>query len=310
MTDNRSTAWKPFTRGSADGFSMLELMVAMAVAGLLLSAAVSATYSSRRSFTADQNRTRINQNLRSALALLGNEIRQSGERLPSDFPVLEIVDGTSGAPDRLIVRRNLLDQVLPVCQDLVAGSLDNELAIADSGMTPPQGCVPLPDGDTNGWPDNVDPWRTFRSDRGGATPAYVYNPVSRFGEWFVYDQDGATAVDLGKGNSDTWVYDYPLTEQCRVYALEQRAYELDTGVLRFFLDAGAGAAINVAAEITDFQARAILADGSIVDDFDSSADWTSLLAVEITLTGEATFDGRTLSRSVTSRYFPRNVLSN
>ena len=113
MADGRSTRSSPCTRSCADGYTLIELLVALAVASALLGATLAVAMSSRESYTTDQNRTRTNQNLRAALDLVGIEIRQSGERLPSDFPALEIVDGAEGAPDRLILRRNLLDEVLP-----------------------------------------------------------------------------------------------------------------------------------------------------------------------------------------------------
>ena len=312
MADGRSTRSRPSIRGSADrarGYSLIEVLTALAVASVALGAALTLTLSSREGYTNDQNRTQINQNLRGSLDLMGIEVRQAGERLPSDFPALEIGDGTSGAPDTLTLRRNLVDIVLPVCGDLSQGSTDSEVQVADSGGSPAQGCQPLPDTDGNGWPDNIDAWRSYLASRGGSTWAYVYNPVAHAGEWFEYDGDGSDADHLSRGDGEAWLRDYGVNQQCRIYLLEQRVYRLQGDLLQFLFNADDQNPINLGAGILDFQAIARFADGSVSTQLDASTSWAGLSAIEITLTGESRFDGRTLTRDLTARFFPRNVLS-
>lgn len=286
---------------------MIEFLVALTVAALLLAATLTIVLSTQRTYAKDQDRTEVNQSLRSSLDLIGLEIRRAGERLPVDLPAVELVDGGGGS-DTLILRRGRDIPALPLCQALVGGGSTSEIAVADGGASPPHGCVPLPDANADGYPDDVDAWRGARATAGGALWAYVFNPTSRLGEWFLYDGDGVAATALAKGNADTWVNDYALSEQCRLYLLDERRYSLNGGVLRFHVDQDSSNPVNVSAGITDLQARVVLEDGTVLDSFDGSIPWSRLAAVELTLVGAATSDGRTTTRSVSSRFLPRSVL--
>jgi len=310
MAERRSTHWRPSSRGCAEtGFTLVELLVALMVGTLLMGVALTITLSTRRGYAADQGRVRVNQQLRSSLDLVGVQIRQAGERLPFDFPALEVHDGADGAPDELILWRNLLDDVLPLCATLPNGGTGTDVRAAE-GAGPPQGCNALPDDDGDGFPDNIGRWRAFRDSRGGSVWAYVYNPVDRLGEYFLYDDDGTTSNFLHRGDGGAWAREYDVDQQARIYLLEQRRYGLDGGTLNFELDQGNGDRIHLSSNITDFQVRAVLDDGTILDELNSNDDWTALSAIEITLTADAEVDGRTTTRTVSTRFFPRNVLSN
>jgi type IV pilus assembly protein PilW len=280
------------------------------LAVLIVGSALTVALSSRDVLTADERRTRLNQTLRGTLDLLGIDVRQAGERLPADFPAIEIVDGTGGAPDALVLRRNLLDEVLPLCETLTAGEVADEVLVAVSGSSPPQGCAPVADDDGDGWPDNIGTWRAHRIANAGQVNAYVYNPVAAVGEWFVFDGDGTTALQLHKGNADPWQATYEIDQQGRVYMLEQRTYELAGGVLQFTRDTDTGNPVHVNANLVDFQVRAVMTDGSIQDGLGPTDDWTDLRSIEVTV--EARTDGGDgeMTRALTARFFPRNILSN
>ena len=85
-----STPSKPSFRGSADGFSLFELLVAMMVTGVIAGATLSIALSSHGMFETDRHRTTINQNLRAGLDMVGIDVRQAGERLPFDAPAVDI----------------------------------------------------------------------------------------------------------------------------------------------------------------------------------------------------------------------------
>ncbi len=299
----------PCSRSCASGFTLLELLVALAVAGVLVGSALTIALSSRDMMTADEQRTRLNQSLRGGLDLLGIDIRQSGERLPDDFPAIEIVDGASGAPDTLVLRRNLLDEVLPLCETLTATTVQDTVRVADDGADPPQGCAPVGDDDGDGWPDNIGSWRGYRLIGGGAAPVYVYNPVDRVGEWFLFDDDAESNVELHKGNDDPWQTTYEIDQQARVYMLEERRYGLADDLLQFTLDMETEP-VHVSAYLTDFQVRAVMDDGSMLDTFDADDDWTRLRSIEVSVEARVEDGEEGMTRRLTARFFPRNILSN
>jgi prepilin-type N-terminal cleavage/methylation domain-containing protein len=151
---------KRSSRGCTEGFTLIELLVALMVTGIIAAATLTIALNTRGMFETDQHRTTINQNLRAGIDLLGIDVRQAGERLPFDAPAVQITDGSGGAPDVLILSRNMLDYVLPVCKDISAGSSSDSIFVArinipGSGKIP-QGCKPVPDENGNGWPDNMD----------------------------------------------------------------------------------------------------------------------------------------------------------
>src|SRR5262245_36038760 len=117
MPGARSSRSSPCSRSCASGFSLLEMLVAMSVVLLVAAAAMSMAQSSRRLYNSDGARVAVDQNLGIGMNMLGIDVRQAGERVQADLPAIEIVDGVSG-PDTLIIRRSLLDAVLPVCKTI------------------------------------------------------------------------------------------------------------------------------------------------------------------------------------------------
>jgi type IV pilus assembly protein PilW len=300
---------EPPPRGAAGGFTLVELLVALAVGGLVLGGALAITLATRGMVWSDQARTRIHQDLRASIDLIGIDVRQAGERLPGDFPAVELVDG-GGPPDRLVLRRNLLDVVLPLCETLTAGEVDDEIRIAGGGPPIPRGCNPVPDSDGDGWPDNVGQWRSWRLAQGGAMRAYLFNPISREGEWLVNDDDGSTAEFLANGTGAGWAHDYPADQLCRIYVLEERVYEMSADVLQAKAGDDLAVPFNLAGDLIGFEVRAHLVDGGILDALDATGEWTELETLEVTLTKTGTVGAREKSRSVTGRFLPRNILSN
>lgn len=308
MPVESSTRPNPSSPSCADGFSLIELLVAMLVSSVVAGAALSVMLSTRELLSKDQTRARISQDLRLGLDLLGVDVRQTGERLPEDFPAVEIVDGGGGS-DTLILRRNLLDTVLPVCKKITKDTTTAEVRIAKGGTPPPQGCDRVPDTNADGWPDNLEIWRDYRDAHGGAVKAYIFNPVKNKGEFFVFDGDGSTTDYIHKADTGTWVNTYKVKQQCRIYIVEERRYTLNGDVLQYAVNEDTSSPRGVLHGVTDFQVRAEMSDGSVVSALAAADEWSDLAAVEIGVSGEVTVDGELLQRTVTSRFYPRNVLS-
>jgi hypothetical protein len=91
--------------------------------------------------------------------------------------------------------------------------------------------------------------------------------------------------------------------------LEERTYSLQGDVLQFLINGDAAAPVNLVTRMLDFQVRAFLEDGSVQDTFDTTDAWADLQSIEISVTAEMTSRGRTTTRTLISRFFPRNVLS-
>lgn len=306
------TRRNPCSRSSADGFSLVELLVAMVVTSVIAAAVLSVTLASRRMLRKDQQRSQVNQDLRLGLDLLGIDIRQAGERLPADFPAMEIVNGSSGAPDMLIIRRNLLDQVLPVCGKVTEATSTSEVRISQVTVppdVPPKGCSPVADDDGDGWPENLEPWRDLRDGNGGIVKAYIFNPVKHWGEFFLYDGDGSDTQYIHKADTGNWLHTYEVTQQCRIYIIQERRYALNGDVLELVLDEDAGTTQRLLHGVTDFQIQAVMSDGSVADLLSVTDRWADLAALNVILTAESEESGEPMTREVSARFFSRNVLS-
>lgn len=294
------------------GFTIVELLLALTITVMIGGAALAVALSTQGMFALDQARMDVNQNLRSGMDLLGIDVRQAGERMPWDAPALELIDGASGAPDQLILRRNLLDYVLPMCKDINSGSSADSIFVARKKITGriPQGCAEVPDLDGDGWPDNMQEWRQYRLDNGGEVLAYIYNPVTAQGEFFVYDDEDNSTFHLHKANGDPWLYDYDVEENSRIYIIEQREYRLVNHLLQCVINGDTANALNLVNHIEDFQGRALFQDGSSQASLGPSDPWTDLAALEITLDGRVDLNKTTMDRTLTTQFFPRNILSN
>jgi len=79
-------------RANFRGFSLVEILVAMVVSGLVLSGIYSTYQSQQRSYILQEDIAQVQQNLRAAMYLLTRELRMAGFN-PSGSAVAGIVDG-------------------------------------------------------------------------------------------------------------------------------------------------------------------------------------------------------------------------
>jgi type IV pilus assembly protein PilW len=293
-------------RGSP-GLTLVELLVALAVGMVIAVTALTLALGARRIYDADEARTSLNQQLGGTMTMLVADIRQAGERLGGDFPALEILDGASGAPDQLILRRNLDQTVLRVCSDTSAPDLEIDIAQTSS---PVQGCAVVPDDDGDGWPENLQAWRAYRQAAGGSVRAYIYNPVTGQGEFFDYVAEDAGNYRIRANSGTSWSYSYPVNQLCRLYLLEERRYRLSGDMLQIELNGDPATPLRLAAGFDDFQASALFQDFSEQDSLGPADGWADLRAVRLELSGTARHGGELLRRSWTNEVMPRNVLSN
>jgi type IV pilus assembly protein PilW len=288
--------------------TILELLVAAVVGLLLVAMTMGATIANQNIYQLDLSRTRLNQNIRGAVELIGVDIRQAGERLPSGFPAIEIVNGASGASDELVLRRNVLDEVLTVCEDIAAGSSDGRIFLTSSSAGASPACV------YGGQTANYTAWNTFRTEKGGSTTVYIYNLAANVGEFveFTSETDSGATMYIEQ-TSGAFVNAYTANNSA-VYALEEWRYRLDSfsanaDILQVVQNNDTANPMNVVFGLSDFQVQAILQDGSSLDTFTAADDWSDLEAIQIIVSGTEQTGKQPVTSTLTSRFFPRNILS-
>jgi len=296
------------------GFTIVELLLAAGIAVVVLGLALGLVITNRKVYDLDRARTALNQNLRSSLDLIGADVRQAGESLGVDFPAIEIVD--RGDADELVLRRNLLDEVLPVCMP-VSGN-QNDVFINSPGASGHGGpaCTKV-DGNGNGWDDRHEAWRSYRCEQDGVpgcqdnsrerVRAFIYDPSSGQGEWFDYVADDMSQFKIHKDPSPPWSRSYP--QNSRLYLLEERRYRLVGDVIELVKNGDVQNPQSLVDRIDKFRVRARMTDGSWKDELGAGDDWTAIASVEIKVTGSVALRGRALERTLEGKFLPRNVLS-
>ncbi len=247
-------------------------------------------------------RTRLTQNLRGTLDIIGTDIRIAGENLSAAFPAVLVTNGTSGASDTLTIRRNLLDEVLPLCTAIASGSTVTSAFFAIPGTV--SGCT------YSGHTNDFNAWRNYRINNGTIIDAFIYNTVAKSGEFFKHtgETNSGTSYSLTRA-AGTWGASYAVGATA-IYALEEWTYRLNGGILQVIQNRDNANPLNVSFGITNFQVAAIMQDGSTKSSFVATDAWNTIAQLQIDITGEDRYAGRTIIKTVTGKFFPRNVLSN
>lgn len=308
---------RPFSRscdevgpGSA-GYTLLELLLAMTIMLIASAMALSAAFGARRLYDADAARNELNQTLRSATDMIAAEVRQTAERLPTDFPAVELVDSVAG--DRLTLRRHLVETTLQSCTNLAIAAVRIDVGLP-AGVA---NCSILADNDGDGFPDNIQEFREYRLANGTdtspkvLTQGYIYDPGTRLGEWFSFENE---ELDTGNGRwflrlSAGLAGSYPAANQPRIYILDETRYDLTARTIELRRNGVVGAPLGVIDEIDEFQVALLLQDSTIVTAFTVNDDWSQIQSVQLQLAGQRTVRNRTVTRTMTADILPRNILS-
>jgi hypothetical protein len=304
---------KRSTPSCSDGLTIIELLVGLTITLGVTTAGFALARSGLSLYESDHGRIRLHQNLRAAHDSFAADIRQAGERLGEDFPAIEIRDGAAGAPDELILRRNLLGTVLTSCRDVEDD--DFQIYIAELVGPPTLPCTPVPDDNGDFWPDNHGTWRNYRMTHGFvldgelAVLAYLYNPQTGQGEFFPYWWDEPATATIEAHPDHVWQFDYPAADQPRVYILEERRYRLNGDLLQLIINADDTNPLSLVDQIVDLQLAATMQDGSQLASFGFADVWSDLRAIDLTLRGRRGEGDRTVTTEWASEIVPRNVLS-
>jgi prepilin-type N-terminal cleavage/methylation domain-containing protein len=111
------------------GFTLVEMLVGMALTSILAIIATQAITSVSKNFTQDQNTTANSQKMSLVLEIIGREIRQAGEFVTDDdFPVIQVKPrGTKGAS--IIIYRAISEPIY-LCKQYTTGAAITELTFA------------------------------------------------------------------------------------------------------------------------------------------------------------------------------------
>lgn len=291
--------------------TLLEVLVASTISLGVLGMMITMVVSNRSAYTSDLARTRLHQNIRSAFDVLSSEVRQAGERLPFSFPAILIVDGASGAPDQLTLRRNLLDQSLILCQALTTATVGGNFPISSSTAGLPPAC-------TYGQQSTAyNAWRAFRTAQGGSYRTFVYDMGSHLGEFFVYNTEADSGTSqLIHSTAAHWANNYTLGTTS-AYAINEWTFKLSsvagqTDLLQIIENGDTANPKNVVYGVQNIQFSALMTDGTTKTSFAATDNWGLIQSISVTITGSDTYDNgrKTVSATLRTDLFPRNVLSN
>ena len=302
-------AWRRYIRASASGFSLVELLVAITIGSVMCAMAVSGVLANRKLYQHDLARTRLTQDLRSSLEFLGVNIREAGENLPESVPAVEVVDGADGAPDELILRRSLIDEVPKLCQPISAGSAITSIYFAYPGTE--AGCT------YSANEGNYQAWYDYRVAHDGVIDAYIYDPYTQLGEFFEVtgEAKGVSMMSLVR-SSGSFANAYTVG-QSTLFVMEEWHFlvsnDLEGNPIFQIIENGDSAnPRNVTHGVTDFQVVVHMTDGTTKDGFSRTDAWVDIVSIEITISGREEVSDVTktaLTASYNTRFFPRNILS-
>ena len=120
----------------------------------------------------------------------------------------------------------------------------------------------------------------------------------------------STNFHLHKSNAGNWLNDYDIEDNSRVYIIEQRTFQLSDNLLQCIINGDTANPLNLVHHIQDLQASVTFSDGSVQTALAPGDPWTELAWIEITLVGSVDLGDRPIERTLTTRFFPRNILSN
>ena len=277
------------------GFTLVELLVSLGLFSLIGALVARVIVLQSDTYMTDISRVRIQQNLRGALDVMAMNVRQAGENLNSFFPAVVMTSAPS-----IALRRNLVQQVLSACQNIVGP----QIFIDNPAATTPA-CLPVDIA------PSLAAWESYRVAQGGTVPIYIYDIVSKTGEFVNYTGTGSNSTGDFLYISAP-VNQYPQAST-NMYVLEEYLFSINaaTNTVELTIDQAANSQEDVAYDVTQLQMQITMQDGTVVTSLSPSStyNWGNIQNVYIAMTGQDTWKSHTVTRTVDGQYFPRNVLS-
>jgi Tfp pilus assembly protein PilW len=323
-------------RRKDSGFTITEVMVAGLMSTLILGGSMELSNSLRKMVVQDQTRIQMNQNLRTSLDLIGQDVRQAGERLSSTDQAVQVINGSGSDPDTLTLSSDTGGlPKLPLCAPINSGSSRDNVDVADN-LSPNSpnyrtACdkANRDSNDSGNWPDDLEQWKDYRVNNGSVVYAYIYDPTTNVGEFFTYDDEDSSGTKLHRANGTAWANNYT-TNAYVVLGYQRKTYRLVNNPSRVgdrFLELTINDATNngvtkkLANRLADFQVQAWMPnDTTAKTNFPSvtsggtttTYSWQGLENLEVKLKSTTPSSNSGISTSnltTTGKFLPRNTLS-
>ena len=297
---------------SQSGFTLMELLVVTGLSGIVAATIGGAIIAQKNLYKQEVRRTKMNQDFRSIFDIIGPQVKLVGERLPSYFPAMLLEDGTNSSSDTLYLRRNMGDFILNLSDEIgTFGTESKQVVFFSAGEGLP---APFPGLDFMNNLESQDAWNEYKLDVWGADDgiAYMYNEQNDNGEFFdfsmlsVVDNAGTNQRAIHAVSGTQWENSYN-EDNGQIYLLSEWKLSVVNNYLRLVDSGDDNNYLNLAAEISDFQVRIHMQDGSVSDSFTAADNWQDIENIEITV--ESTNSVTGVSREWRSKFFPRNVIS-
>jgi len=280
------------------GYTIVEMLVSGSLGVLLLALIVGSSVASRNNFRKDLVRSRSNESLRGVIDIVAGDARLAGENLGAAFPAVEVVD--SGISDSLIIRRNLMGEVLPLCSNIAIGTNTNASFAIPGSVA---GCT------YSGQTTNYNAWRNYRIAQGGSVDAYIWDSSAKLGEFFKYVNEQNSGTGYSIQRIGTWSRAYPSTSTS-IYMLEEWRFQKTGNSLQLIKNQNFATPSDLAYNVTAFDMLVTYKDSTTAPSLSAAGAWTNIKFLTGTLTSSETIGGKNYPRTLNGYFFPRNVLSN
>lgn len=228
------------------GISLVELLLAMLVAGIIIQLAYFGFSWNRQLYLNDQVRNEANQNLITAFSIVGSDIKQAGAGLDASFPAVLIspYPTNAGTPNlnsptfptfnsEITLRRLVLGSQPRTCKNnattpptTISGS-PTEIFVLNSRSPLDAGCA----NDVNGIA-LVNNLKNYRLQNGGTVRIFIYPSTNGSGEFLNYTGENfypnsssttSTSSSLIVNGTLTGTYNI---SSAKIMLIEERKYRL------------------------------------------------------------------------------------
>ena len=288
---------------SQRGFTLVELLVCLFLSVLIIALLCQTILANNRLYKADIVRTNLNQDLRSAMVILSSSVKEAGENLAGSFPAVELTKNEETGFSDLTIRRNVLDEVLKLCEPISSGDSVNNLKFALAGTT--SGCI---------YSDNThnfNAWKTYRTKNNGKVYPFIYDLEENSGEFFPYINEEDTGSEYGiLTGGASFSNDYTVGA-ASIYMLEEWRFSFEDGFLILTQNGLSDEKQKIIGNVNKFIVQIEKSNGDIVDTFlpENNDMWSEISSINITLGNEEDFMKDKIEKTLSASFYPRNILS-